>query len=165
MEMINRTKSITENKQDLLLEWQRSLVLLHYGHNFAARYYSSLHLFLGFLVVVVTVIVGISIAINANTSLFAINLEVVLSFLAATIAGIQTFSNAKIKSERHNRAAAAFGKISRKFEQCLYFDKTDEATLNNIRDKWNNAIESAGNLPPSSYKRALRRVDAVTADA
>ena len=157
--MIDPTQTNTTNKQNILQEWQKSLAVMHYGHNLAASYYRRIHLFLGFLVILVSVTVGTSVAIHANASLFAINLEIVLSFFAATIAGIQTFFSAKSKAEGHDRAAATFGKIRRKFEQCLYFDKTDETTLNSIRDKWNNAIQSSRSLPSTSYRKAQKSIE------
>ncbi len=141
-------------KADNILEnWLVALKIMHIAHHRAASYYSKWHIWLGIAVVVLSATVGTSLVASASKLFDSKYTELVagfFSFLAASLAGAQTFMSFETRVQKHHAAAAYFGKVRRELEQVVhsklnsgYLDKE----LEKVRTQRDEALQACPNLP------------------
>ncbi len=140
-----------EHTNELLAQWINALTIMHIAHHKSSSFFNSWHLFLGIPVVIVSALLGGSIAevffedSERNTKI----VTAILGVLAAVLAGIQTFINPASRSKQHHTSAAAFGAIRREVEQLKTVQNNSidlNKCLEEVREKWNLALQEAPNL-------------------
>ncbi|MDR8391895.1 SLATT domain-containing protein [Aliifodinibius sp. S!AR15-10] len=140
-------------KEGVMDEWLHALEVMHIGHHKAASYYSKWHIWMGISVIVISTFVGTSIITSVAEIYTVAYVELIagiLSFIAASLAGIQTFLNLESRIQKHHSAAAGFGKVRRQLEQLVHLSLHDvdiQEKLDEIRSSWDEVLGNAPNLP------------------
>lgn len=153
-----------ENEKELMDEWIKALSVMHIAHHKASSFFSSWHLYLGIPVVIVSALLGGSIAdvFFEDDQRTAKILTAILGVFAAVLAGIQTFIDPANRSKNHHEAATSFAAIRREVEQLNLAQKstTDlNVALEDVRGKWNRALKGAPNLPSFIHDPVKKNID------
>ena len=141
-------------------QWVNGLRVEHIAHSKTASSFASRGRALGVATIVLSALVGAGIfsALGAEPSTWVRVTAGLCSFLAAALAGAQTFLKYPELAESHRRAAASFGAIRRDLEAELTAPKPSQKRLETVRQRWNALEESVPPVPPRMHKAALRRV-------
>lgn len=142
-----------KKENELLTKWlDRSHIVLG-AHHHASSVLDRRRYWLGVSVVILSSFVGTSIfaTLQRSPSLPIIITVGLASFLAATLASLQTFLRYEERAERHRSAGIKYGALMRELEQKIAFPPKDDEELskfiNDIRIRWDKLNEKSRIIP------------------
>ncbi len=153
-----------ENLPDILLrQWALRLKRAQLAHRFAAKGYSTLHLWMGIPAVVLATVVATSVFASWEGQLegYGRILTGMLSVGAAIFAALQTFLRFEEKSEKHQMTDARYGAIRQKIEQTQAFMRMHHEDLDDFYHKIRREIEELSKealIVPERFWQQARRV-------
>ena len=144
------------NPDKLIDQWRRGFRIGHRAHYEAAKYYQRVHLFLAIPAVIISALLGTTVFANLQYSDVGW-VKFVLAVLSVTmivLSSLQAFLRYAERSERHRTAAVQYGELRRELEQLLVFNakSPNEATVEDLRKKWNAVDRQAPTIPTTIYK-------------
>lgn len=143
--------------EELLQDWYLRLRFAQYSHYEAAKSFDRMNYWLGVPVVIFSTFVGTSVFANIGEKVSNDNLKILLglvSVLAATLSGIQTFLRFSERAEKHRVAAAKYGALRRQIEEILC--STDAVTRDIIaalRQEIDRLAEETPHIPERIWAR------------
>jgi len=146
----------------LLDQWRLGLRISHRAHHEAAKYYQRLHLIFGVPTVVISAFLSTAVfaALQHSNTTWIKYLLSILSVVMIVMSSLKAFLRYAELSERHKTAAAQIGEVRRDLEQHLAFVNIPitEATVQELRKKWDAADRQAPTIPTSIYRKVEKLV-------
>ncbi|MBD3885493.1 SLATT domain-containing protein [Phormidium tenue FACHB-886] len=140
-------------ENELLIKWLKRSHIVLAAHHHASAVLQRRRYWLGVSVIILTSFVGTSIfaTLEGSPSL-PIKIAVgFASFVATTLASLQTFLWYEERAERHRSAGIKYGVIMRELEQKAAFPPKDEdellRSINDIRIRWDRLNEESPIIP------------------
>jgi hypothetical protein len=144
---------------ELLTKWLNRSHIVLAAHHHASAVLDGRRYWLGISVIILTSFVGTSIfATLQGSPNLPVKITVGLaSFLAATLASLQTFLRYEERAERHRSAGIKYGMIMRELEQKVAFPPKEEDELlrfiDDIRIRWDKLNEESPIIPRAIWNR------------
>jgi hypothetical protein len=146
-------------ENELLTKWLNRSHTVIATHHHASAVLDSRRYWLGVSVIILTGFVGTSIfaTLQGSPSLPVKIVVGLASFLAATLASLQTFLRYEERAERHRSAGIKYGVIMRELEQKAAFPPKDEEELlrfiDDVRIRWDKLNEESPIIPRAIWNR------------
>jgi hypothetical protein len=158
-------RSWTAEMEELLNDWHRRAYAAQCSYYQLAEYYRKLHYWLGICTVILTSAAGVTIfAGKENVAELPPYLQWgagVVSFLAAVLAGLQTFLRPGQAATEHGFAGDWYAAIRREIEQLQALPEEmrgpPKARLDSLRKEMNKASQKSPALGETNWRRAARR--------
>jgi hypothetical protein len=153
--------SFSQPVQELLDDWYHRTRESQFGHFGAAKYYGSLHYYLGIPVVVLSGVVGTSLfASIGKTAAVPTVIIGMVSVLVAVLGSLQTFLRFSERAEKHRVAAARYGAIRREIEQVRSLNFDSNENMREFIDKLRKRLDNLAEESPAIPRRVWRNNEA-----
>ncbi len=137
-------------------QWRANADRAAFAHRFAAKYWGSANLWLGIPLIVVTVATGfLSVASFYQQSPWVGGGSLFLSFVAAVLAGLQTFLKPTERANQHWQAATRYAAARRAVELIDPLSPQARHSLDGIRKELDRLGENSPLVPEHIYRRSL----------
>ena len=155
--------------EELLKDWHRRAYAAQCSYYQLAERFQKLHYTLGICTVILTSAAGVTIFVDKEKALeLAPYLQSylqwgagVVSFLAAVLAGLQTFLRPGQAATEHGFAGDWYAAIRREIEQLQALPEgmrgPPKACLDSLRKEMNKASQKSPALGETNWRRAARR--------
>ena len=149
------------NAEELIDEWRRGLRISHRAHYEAAKHYEHLHWGLNLPAIVISASLGTAVFAGLqNSSMTGMKtVTAILSVLTVALTSLQGALRFAERSERHKSAGAQLGEVRRALEEQLVLGHRDEATLADLRKKWDAADRQAPTIPSRIYNQTAKLIE------
>lgn len=145
--------------EELLNDWYRRLRESQFSHYESAKEFDLMNYWLGIPSVILSTIVGTSVfaTLNESVETSAKLLVGVVSMLAATLTGLQTFLRFSERAEKHRAVAARYGALRREIEELLSLEKNITRELvAPLREAIDRLAEEAPNVSTRIWRRTQK---------
>ena len=144
----------------LLQDWRERAFSEQQAHLEEARSFSKSHQTLGVGVIVFSTLVGTSVfaTLETDVTLWIQIIVGMVSVCAAVLAALQTFLRYSERAEKHQTAAANYGKIRREIDQKLVMkmdhkEEIKEEDISSLREQYNFISQNAPNISLQTWDK------------
>lgn len=148
-----------ESTDQLLKNWYRRLRESQFSHYEAAKAFDRMNYWLGVPSIISSTIIGTSIFATLDESIDATVklLAGLVSVLAATLTGLQTFLKFSERAEKHRAVAARYGALRREIEELRSLEgNITRELITPLRESIDRLAEESPNIPTRIWKHTLK---------
>jgi hypothetical protein len=142
-----------EAVEELLNNWYRRLRESQFSHYESAKAFDRMNYWLGIPSVILSTLVGTSIFATLGEADESIGkgaklMVGLVSVVAATLAGLQTFLKFSERAEKHRAVAARYGALRREIEEMRLLEESlSRESITPVRESIDRLAEEAPNVP------------------
>ncbi|HEY3419827.1 MAG TPA: SLATT domain-containing protein [Methanomassiliicoccales archaeon] len=156
------------DEMQLVHSWLKGVKIQQIGHLRAAAYYEHMGFVLGFIVTILTVIIGSSAFVSLSSAKNDALLIVtgIISIVAAILAALQTFLKFPEIAGKHQTAGLRYGKLRHHIDEiivCVASSEELKKELKSIRNEWDQIDEEMPPLSQHFVDVAMKIVSPLTA--
>jgi hypothetical protein len=145
--------SSPERKRQLLEDWHRDANIATIAHRLESRRLGRFNLWLGLLLVVLTMLSTVLSAVTAKGTNLGI-FSTVVSALAAVLAGWQAFLRPSDKSAESHQVAARYSSLLRRLKVLLAKEDPADSEIDALREDLDRVARGLPMISDGTYKKA-----------